>query len=126
MNEEFLFSSYKQAYEYLKINPKVFHFKIEDHYRSENKITHNNNLIYAMGIGPTIYPGYPKFNHLEISQKPILDKLENDGYVNVFRKLSSGYVMYLGKYRFYDYKKKLAPNGFVYFQFVLKKIKYNL
>jgi hypothetical protein len=125
MFNQIVFSSIDQALNYLNISPETTHIRMIDHEYSENIIRYNDKTISVMGIGHTIHPGYPKCNHSWLDQRPILDKLEKDGYIDVFIQYNyhkNTTVYYLGQYCFENYKKQIAKNGFVYFQFNLEKI----
>jgi hypothetical protein len=120
MTNNMTFSDYDQAFKSLNINPNELTINIIENKESVSKISYNNKNIYVMGIGKTNSLGYPNSHQSWKNQKPILDKLANDGYIRVFIENQKD-IKYLGVYCYKNYVKKIAKNGFIYYEFNLIK-----
>jgi len=120
MTENIIFSSYDHAYSYLNIPRDEVCVKMVEHEKSLNRTTYNNKNIFFVGIGREKFPGYPNTHQSWIKQKPLIDKFATDGYIRVFTENVLG-IRYLGVYVYSNYVKKMANNGFIYFEYKLTK-----
>jgi hypothetical protein len=119
------YKSFEEAEKYHNIFKDEMYIKIIDHPRSVERYTHNYQYLYVMGIGPRLYPGYPKNNQMWNNQNKFLNVFQNHNHIKVFRQFEDGDVIYIGNYVFMNYKKKIVETGFTYFEFELKR-KFNL
>jgi hypothetical protein len=119
------YKSFEEAEQYHNIPKDEIYIKVIDHPRSVERYTHNYQYLYIMGIGPRLFPGYPKSNQMWNNQIKFLNIFQNNDYIKVFRQYENGDVIYIGNYIFMNYKKKIVETGFTYFEFELKR-KFNL
>ena len=115
------YKSFEEAEKYHNIPKDEIYIKVIDHPRSVERYTHNYQYLYVMGIGPRLYPGYPKSNQMWNNQSKFLNIFQNHNHVKVFRQFEEGNVIYIGNYIFMNYKKKIVETGFTYFEFELKR-----
>lgn len=114
MSENIIFASYDHAFSYLNISPNELCVKLVEHEKSLYRTTYNNKKIFFVGIGN------PNTHQSWIKQKPLIDKFATDGYIRVFSENVLG-IRYLGVYVYNNYVKKMANNGFIYFEYQLTK-----
>lgn len=119
------YKSFEEAEKYHNIPKNEIYIKVIDHPRSVERYTHNYQYLYVMGIGPRLFPGYPKNNQMWNNQSKFLNIFQNHDHIKVFRQFENGDVIYIGNYIFMNYKKKIVETGFTYFEFELKR-KFNL
>ena len=86
------------------------------HLRSLERFERKGKILYHIGIGSVVHPGYPKSNQQENNQFKLFRKLFNNLYVNVFYKNMRGEIKYAGEYKYGSSEKKIANNGFTYYE----------
>ena len=118
---DLVFDSFEDAFAYYNVSYDTS-IKIIDHPRSLERFERKGKILYHMGIGPIVNHGYPKCNQLGNNQIVLFNKLFNNSYVNVFYKNTNGQIKYAGKYIYGSSEKKIANNGFTYYEFMLLKI----
>ena len=95
--------------------------KIIEHPKSFERFSSNNCILYIIGEGPKSSPGYPSGNQLWCNQLNIIKKFIICSHVPVFCESIDGTTEYIGKYVFKNFSKKIANNGFTYYEFTLLK-----
>jgi len=113
------FNSFDDAYKFYNINPKVFHLKIIYSDHSLESIFDNGNIIRCIGTGIKSSPGYPCGNQILDRQMQLIDHFNNIGTIAVFYKNYYKKIVYMGRYGYSNYKKKLTHAGFAYFEFTI-------
>jgi len=124
MDYNILFNNMKEALEYFKISKDDFYIKVNYHPDSLERFTCNNNIYYHVGKGRKLSSGYPIANQMWYNQNRLVDKICKNLSIAVFEIYYDNKVIYIGNYIFDKYEKKIANNGFTYFEFKLLKIKY--
>jgi hypothetical protein len=113
------FFSFDDAYKHYNINPKTFNIKVIDHPNSLESIYSNGNIITIVGYGVKSAPGYPSGNQNLDRQMQLINHFNTIGTIDVFYQNYNKRVIYMGRYGFLSYRKKLTHAGFAYFEFVL-------
>ena len=113
------FNKYEDAYRYFNINPDKLNVKIVYSPNSLEIIHENGNIITIIGEGIKSSPGYPSGNQVLERQMKLINHFNTVGTISVFYKNSLNKIIYMGRYGFLSYKKKLSSSGFAYFEFTL-------
>jgi hypothetical protein len=113
------FLSFNDAYKFYNINPKTFHLKIIYSPHSFESMFDNGNIIRCIGTGMKSAPGYPCGNQILDNQMQLINHFLNIGTIDVFYKNYYKKIVYMGRYGYSNYKKKLTHSGFAYFEFTL-------
>jgi hypothetical protein len=115
MNHNPVFKNFDEAKLYYNIPDDQLYLKIIDHPRSLDKILLRGKTIHYIGSGIKLYPGYPGGNQLYTSQLPIIRHFGKFNTIYIFRKLMNGDIVCMGQYVFQNWTKKIALNGFTYY-----------
>ena len=115
MSNQEIFNSFDEARQYYNIPEDRLYLKIVDHPRSLNKILLRGKIVNYVGNGIKLYPGYPGGNQLYASQLPIIRHFGKFNTIYIFRKLINGDIVCMGQYVFQNWNKKIALNGFTYY-----------
>ena len=111
------FSSYKDARKYYKLADNELCIEITNHPNSIERILNQGNIIEFIGIGSKKFPGYPSGNQIFENQLKLIHKIKKDSGIPVFNKLMDNKVIFLGIYHNLIIMKKMAFNGFMYYEF---------
>jgi hypothetical protein len=113
------FNKFDEAFNYYNINPKNYHLKIISSPNSLETIYDNGNIITVLGEGLKSSPGYPCGNQILDRQMKLINHFNNIGTIDVFHQNFFKKVVYMGRYGFSSYRKRLSFSGFAYFEFTL-------
>jgi len=113
------FLTFADAYKFYNVNPKTFHLKIIYSPHSLESIFDNGNIIRCIGNGIKSSPGYPCGNQILDNQMKLIDHFLNIGTIDVFYRNYYKKIVYMGRYGYSNYKKKLTHAGFAYFEFTI-------
>jgi hypothetical protein len=128
------YNSFREAYNALNIpfNPEVMidgtndrgivSLKIMDGLESYNEVLQDGRIIKFVGYGRLFKSGHPASNQQWLSQEPFRISMMNSVIIPVFRKNSSGKVIFLGNYQVKDIIKKMGYEGFSFFHVILQRI----
>jgi len=100
--------------------------KVTDHRDSYIQLRNGNRTIYYVGIGRTKSPGHPASNQNQRKQEPFRRSWALQNSFPVLHKRYDGTVEFLGNYRVVDIRKRLAYEGFAYFEIELRQVIENL
>jgi hypothetical protein len=78
--------------------------------------------IFYVGIGKTLYSGHPAANHTEKAQAPFWQSYQMESPIPILNRGRDYRVAFLGYYRVDNIHKKLANEGFTYFEIELRRI----
>jgi len=106
-----IFNNFEEAILFYDLKPGDSYIKFTN-YKSFIK----NNIIIYNGIGPKFSSGQPKGNQIWEKQKILFTR-----NIKVFFEIFDKKIIYVGKYEHKEFRKKMAFNGFVYFEFKLIK-----
>ena len=113
------FNNFKDAFQFYKIDPKSFHIKIIYTPTSLESVYNNGNFVDIIGEGIKSSPGYPSGNQNLDKQMKLINHFKTVGTIDVLYMNRYKKVIYMGRYGFLSYKKKLSFSGFCYFLFTL-------
>lgn len=111
-----VFKTFDEAKLYYNIPDDKLYLKIIDHPNSLNKILLQGKIVYYIGTGIKLYPGYPGGNQLYASQMPLIKHFSKYNTIYIFRKLINGDIICMGQYAYQNMKKQIALNGFTYYE----------
>lgn len=106
-----IFNNFEEAILFYDLKPGDSFIKFSN-YKNFMK----NNIIIYNGIGAKFSSGQPKGNQIWEKQKILLNR-----NIKVFFEIYDKKIIYVGKYEHLDIRKKMAFNGFMYFEFKLIK-----
>ena len=115
------FKNFDDALTHYKMAESDIYIKIIEHPKSFERFSTNYCMLYIIGEGPKSSPGYPSGNQLWHNQFNLINKFNLCSHVPVFRKALDGTSEYIGKYVFKSFCKKIADNGFTYYEYTLLK-----
>ena len=117
--EHIEFNTFEEAYNFYNINPKTYHIKILYSPNSLESIYENGNIVTILGEGVKSSHGYPSGNQILDNQMKLINHFLNIGTIDVFYKNYYKKIIYMGRYGFSSYRKRLSFAGFAYFEFTL-------
>ena len=115
------FKNLDDALSHYNMKESNTYIKIIEHPKSFERFSSNNRFLYIIGEGLKSSPGYPSGNQLWCNQFNLINKFNICSHVPVFRKALDGTSEYIGKYVFKSFCKKIADNGFTYYEYTLLK-----
>jgi hypothetical protein len=122
MNYNQVFKSLEDAKSFYKLPRDELCLFMEDHHKSLERILLRGKIIYYIGEGPKLFPGYPRGNQMYYNQLPIIRYFNKNHSIYLFRKLLDGDVICMGKYTFQSIRKVISNSGFTYFEMKLYRI----
>jgi len=116
-----VFPDIKTALNHISIPRGWAYLKIIEHPKSLERIEQHGHIIYVLGNGLLRSPGHPAGNQLIASQLKFLSLTQKQRLFPIFKIELSGDVVYMGKYKMLEYKKKLSFEGFSYFEYKMAR-----
>ena len=115
------FKNFDDALSHYNMKESDIYIKIIEHPKSFERFSSKNRLLYIIGEGLKSSPGYPSGNQLWHNQFNLINKFNVCNYIPVFRTALDGTTEYVGKYVLKSFRKKIADNGFTYYEYTLLK-----